>query len=263
MLCTINLWAAQKEIILATTTSVQETGFLDVLVEEFKKETGVVVKPIAVGTGQALEMGRRGDADILWVHSPEGEIKFVNEGYGINRITFLHNDFVLVGPKDDPAKIKEEKSTAEAFQKIAQNKSLFVSRADNSGTHKKENKIWQKSGTKPEKNFYIEAGQGMSATLRIANEKKAYTLSDRSTFLSLKKILDLEILSEGGPLLINYYSIILVNPEKFPKINYKMAKRFQEFLLSKRAKEIIENFGKDKFGQALFYYDYRKNDYND
>lgn len=271
-----------KNIILATTTSVQETGLLDVLIDTFHKKTGFTVKAIAVGTGQALQMGRTGEADILWVHSPADEEQFVAEGYGTNRTTFMHNDFVILGPKNDPAEVRGTKSAAEAFTRIAKAKALFVSRGDNSGTHKKEKTIWKEAGASPDKEAYIEVGQGMSQTIAVANEKQSYVLSDRSSYLSLKKSVDLAIVSEGDAALINRYSLILVNQGKFSKVNPVRDKTVKitngclwrpisngvnaygarilfDFLLSKDSKEIVENFGKEKFGQQLFFWDIREN----
>ncbi len=245
-----------RNIILATTTSVQDTGLLDVLVEAFQKKSGYIVKPIAVGTGHALQLGRQGEADILWVHSPGDEKQFVAEGYGIGRTTFMHNDFVILGPLADPAKIKGVAKASGAFGKIAVSNALFVSRGDNSGTHKKEKEIWEAAAVKPAKENYIEVGQGMAGTIGVANEKNAYCLADRSSYLSLKKSISLVIVSEGDPALINWYSLIVVNPDKFPKANAKGAKAFFDFLLSKQAKDIIVNFGKDKYGEQLFFYDY-------
>lgn len=242
-------------VILATTTSVQDTGLLDVLMQAFKDKTGLTVKAIAVGTGQAIKLGENGEADILWVHSPQDEEKFVKDGYGINRITFMHNDFVILGPKNEPAKVSGAKNAAEAFKKIAVAKALFVSRGDNSGTHKKEKKLWEKSGVVPKKDAYIEVGQGMTQTAMVANEKQAYALCDRSTYLSLKKMLNLVIVFEGSSDLINRYSLILVNPAKFPKVNAVGGRALFDFLLSPKSKNIIENFGKEQFGQQLFYWD--------
>lgn len=246
-----------KNIILATTTSVRDTGLLDVLTSAFQKRTGYTVKAIAVGTGQALQMGRLGEADLLWAHSPDDEKQFVAEGYGISRTTFMHNDFVVLGPETDPAKIKGAQSASDAFKRIAASGAFFVSRGDNSGTHKKEEKIWALAGgVKPINGNYIEAGQGMAAAVTIANEKNAYCLADRSSYLSLKKTIRLVILYEKGRELLNFYSLIPVNPDKFPKVNFKAAKVFFDFLLSAEAKDIIENFGKEKYGQQLFFYDY-------
>jgi len=244
-----------KTVILATTTSVQDTGLLDVLVGKFQKETKYIVKPIAVGTGQAIQLGRQGEADILWVHSPADEEQFVAEGYGTNRTTFMHNDFVILGPKNDPAKVMGAKSAAEAFKKIAGIKALFVSRGDNSGTHKKEKLMWKEAGVSPDKEAYIEVGQGMAQTIAVANEKRGYVLADRSSYLSLKKSIDLVIVSEGDEALINRYSLILVNPAKFTKVNSEGARALFDFLLSEDSERIVGNFGKEKFGQQLFFWD--------
>lgn len=250
--------AENKTVILATTTSVQDTGLLDLLVAGFQKKTGYTVKAIAVGTGQAIQLGRTGEADILWVHSPEDEIQFVKDGFGIERTTFMHNDFVVLGPKNDPAKVKGIKTAAAGFKKIAGAKVLFVSRGDNSGTHKKEKKLWQAAGVTPDKEYYIEVGQGMAATVRVADEKGAYCLADRASYLSLQKTLTLVILLEGDEALLNRYSLILVNQAKYPQVNAAGAKEFFDYLLSDDAKNIVENYGRDKFGQPLFYWDYRK-----
>lgn len=250
--------AENKTVILATTTSVQDTGLLDMLVDGFQKKSGYTVKAIAVGTGQAIQLGKDGEADILWVHSPEDELQFVNDGYGIERTTFMHNNFVILGPKIDAAKIRGIKTAATGLKKIVAAKALFVSRGDNSGTHKKERKLWRLSGVIPDKKYYIEVGQGMAATVRVASEKGAYCLADRSTYLSLQKSLELAILIEGDETLLNRYSLILVNPKKFPKVNTAGAKEFFAYLLSNNAKNIVENFGKEKFGQPLFYWDYIK-----
>lgn len=254
----LNCYAKENRIvILATTTSVQDTGLSDVLGEGFQKKTGYTLKTIAVGTGQALKMGQDGEADILWVHSPDDERKFVKEGYGTNRTTFMHNDFVILGPEADPAKVKGEKNAVDSFKKIAESKAIFVSRGDNSGTHKKEKVIWEKAGNPPDKETYIEVGQGMAATLRVADEKQGYVLCDRSSYLSLKDKIGLIILCEGDPLLANYYSLILVNSAKFPMVNAQGAKALFNFMLSGDSKAIIEDFGKDKFGQQLFFWDYK------
>jgi tungstate transport system substrate-binding protein len=241
---------------LATTTSVRDTGLLDVLDAEFQKDGKHTLQAIAVGSGQAMQLGKTGEADILWVHSPDDEKQFVAEGYGTDRTTFLHNDFVILGPEADPAKVKGSRKAADAFRKIAAAKALFVSRADQSGTHKKELKIWDAAKVKPAKEYYLEAGQGMAGTLSIAEEKKAYVLADRSTYMSMAKSLKLAVLSEGDDLLINRYSLILVNPAKFPKVNAAGARAYFDFVLSKPAKELIEKFGVEKYGKQLFFYDY-------
>ena len=254
--------APQSVVRLATTTSVRDTGLLDVLTDAFQKDGKHTLQAIAVGSGQAMQLGKTGEADILWVHSPDDEAQFVAEGYGTDRTTFLHNDFVLLAPASDPAKVKGTKKAAEAFAKIAAAKATFVSRADKSGTHKKELKLWDAAKVKPSAEFYIEAGQGMAGTLSIAKEKKAYVLADRSTYLAMEKNVGLEIVSEGDDALINRYSLILVNPAKFPKVNTEGAQAFFGFVLSAPAKELIEKFGVKKYGQQLFFYDYRiKSDY--
>jgi tungstate transport system substrate-binding protein len=248
--------APQNLVRLATTTSVRDTGLLDVLNETFQADGKYTLQAIAVGSGQAMQLGRSGEADILWVHSPDDEAKFTAEGYGTDRVTFLHNDFVILGPAADPAKVKGTKKAADAFKKIAAAKALFVSRADQSGTHKKELKVWGAAGVKPAGEFYLEAGQGMAGTLSIAEEKQAYALVDRSTYLSMKANLTLGIVSEGDEALINRYSLILANPEKFPKVNAAGARAYYDFVLSAPAKAVIEKFGVEKYGQQLFFYDY-------
>ena len=201
--------AQQKHIILATTTSTQDSGLLDVLIPIFEKKTGYFVKTIAVGSGQAMAIGQKGEADVLLVHSPDAEIKFVSQGYGINRRLIMHNDFIIVGPEKDPAGIKGIKSSVDSFKKIAKLNSLFISRGDNSGTHVKENVIWKESGIDPTKEkWYQQTGLGMGQTLNIASEKKAYTLADRGTYLALKKRLALGILVEGDSILLNIYHVI-------------------------------------------------------
>lgn len=249
--------AKNKTVILATTTSVQDTGLLDLLLAAFQKKTGYLVKAIAVGSGQAMQLGRTGEADLLWVHSPDDEKQFVEEGYGNSRTTFMHNDFVLLGPASDPARIKGEKKAADAFAKIAASGALFISRGDKSGTHKKELKLWDAAKAKPAAEKYVEAGQGMAAVVGMANEKEAYVLADRSTYLSLRKTISLQILCEGDEALLNRYSLILVSTDKFPKVNAEGAKAFFDFLLSKQTKKIVEKYGVDKYGKQLFFYDYK------
>lgn len=245
---------SSERLILATTTSTQDTGLLDYIIPMFEEETGIRVDVVAVGTGQALEMGKNGEADILLVHSKKSEEEFVAEGHGLERRDVMYNDFILVGPKDDPAKLKENypKDIVGAFKAIAENKAKFVSRGDDSGTHKKELSLWEETGITPEGDWYIEAGAGMGDVLTMANEELAYTLSDRGTYLSMKDNLDLEILVEGDDKLFNQYGIIPVNPEKNEKINAEGAQKFMEWILSDEIQEIIGKFGVDKYGQPLF-----------
>lgn len=249
--------AAPRELVrLATTTSVRDTGLLDALAAAFQEDGKYILQPIAVGSGQAMQLGKTGEADILWVHSPDDEKQFVEEGYGHNRTTFMHNDFVVLGPASDPAGVKGEKKAAAAFGKIAAAKALFVSRADNSGTHKKELKLWNAAKARPSGEFYLEAGQGMAATLSVANEKSAYCLADRSTYLAMKKNTGLVIVSEGDEVLINRYSLILVDAARFPKVNAAGARAFFDFVLSEQAQKMIEEYGVGKYGRPLFFFDH-------
>jgi tungstate transport system substrate-binding protein len=248
--------AQPKTIILATTTSTQDSGLLDVLLPIFEKKAGYFVKTIAVGSGQAMAMGQKGEADVLLVHSPEAEKKFISEGYGINRRLIMHNDFIILGPSEDPAKVKGTKSSSEVFKKIASTKTLFMSRGDNSGTHAKENAIWKVAGINPEgEKWYQQTGLGMGQTLNVAAEKKGYTLADRGTYLALKKNLGLDILVEGDAILLNIYHVIEVNPAKWPKVNVAGGKAFADFMVSKEVQNIIKTFGVDKFGSPLFFPD--------
>ncbi len=246
----------QKNIILATTTSTQDSGLLDVLIPVFEKETGYFVKTISVGSGQAMKMGEKGEADVLLVHSPDAEKAFVTQGFGINRMLVMHNDFVIVGPPSDPAKIKGMKTTQEALQAVAKAGAMFLSRGDNSGTHAKEKKLWKAAGIISEGQKWLQqTGLGMGQTLNVASEKKGYTLTDRATYLALKKNLGLDILVEGEPLLLNIYHVIEVNPAKWPKVNTAGAKAFAAFMVSKKTQEIIGKFGVDKYGAPLFFPD--------
>ena len=246
----------QKNLILATTTSTQDSGLLDVLIPVFEKKTGYFVKTIAVGSGQAMAMGQKGEADVLLVHSPAAEKKFMAEGSGVNRLIVMHNDYIVVGPPADPAGIKGAKSTPEAFKKIAAAGALFLSRGDNSGTNAKEKDIWKTAAINPEgQKWYQQTGLGMGQTLNVAAEKKGYTLADRGTWLSLQKNLGLTILMEGDPILLNVYHVIGVNPVKWPKVNADGAKAFSEFIVSAETQGIIRTFGVAKFGGPLFFPD--------
>lgn len=248
--------AQQKTVILATTTSTQDSGLLDVLIPMFEKQSGYFVKTIAVGSGQAMAMGQKGEADVLLVHSPAAEKKFVADGYGLNRRLIMHNDYIIVGSSEDSAKIKGTKPTSEAFKKIASAQALFLSRGDNSGTHAKEKDIWKASGLNPEgQKWYQQTGLGMGQTLNVANEKKGYTLADRGTYLSLKKNLQLDILVEGDAILLNIYHVIEVNPAKWPKVNVAGGKAFADFMVAKETQDAIKTYGVEKFGSALFFPD--------
>jgi len=248
--------AQEKTLILATTTSTQDTGLLDVLIPIFEKKTGYFVKTIAVGSGQAMTMGQKGEADVLLVHSPAAEKKFMEDGFGVSRRLVMHNDYIIAGPADDPAKIKGLKSAAEAFKKMAAAQALFVSRGDNSGTHAKEKDIWKVAGSKYEgEKWYQQTGLGMGQTLNVAAEKKGYTLTDRGTYLALAKTLKLDILVEGDAVLLNIYHVMEVNPQKWPKANITAAKAFADFMVSKETQDIIKTYGVDKYGSPLFFPD--------
>lgn len=248
--------AQQKNVILATTTSIQDCGLLDLLIPVFQKRTGYFVKTIAVGSGQAIAMGRKGEADVLLVHSPEEENQFMREGFGVNRRRVMHNDFMIVGPLDDPAKIQGMRAAAEAFRKMASSSRLFLSRGDHSGTHVKEKTIWSLSRINPEgEKWYQQTGLGMGQTLSIASEKRGYTLTDRGTYLALKKNLGLKVLVEGDPFLLNLYHVIEISPIKWSKVNSAGARAFVDFMVSKDAQEIIRTFGVDRFGAPLFFSD--------
>ncbi|HAQ06665.1 MAG TPA: tungsten ABC transporter substrate-binding protein [Bacillus bacterium] len=244
----------RTDLILATTTSTQDSGLLDVLVPEFEKNHNYNVKTIAVGTGQALEMGSRGEADVLLVHAPEAEQKIVDSGDAINRHRVMYNDFILIGPVEDPANINGFE-VQEALEQIFESKGIFVSRGDDSGTHKKELELWKKSSIDPSKlDQYLETGQGMGATLQIASEKRGYTLTDRSTFLAQKQNLkDSAILVEGDESLLNIYHVMQVNNEKHDKINAEGAKAFVEFMIDEEVQTLIQDFGVDKYGEPLFF----------
>jgi tungstate transport system substrate-binding protein len=244
---------APPSVTLATTTSTQDSGLLDVLVPTFRAQTGIEVKLVAVGTGQALELGRRGDADVLLVHDPAAERRFVDEGFGIDRRPVMENDFVLAGPPQDPAGVRGQASAAEAFARIARAAAAFVSRGDESGTHAREKAVWRQAGIEPNGDWYVRAGTGMGQVLRMASEKRAYTLSDRGTFLAQRPGLDLVVLAEGDPLLVNPYSVILVNPGRHPHVHGEAARQFADFLLAPETQKAIGEFGKDRFGEPLFF----------
>lgn len=253
---------ANPNIILATTTSTQDSGLLDVLIPLFQEQTGYTVQTIAVGSGQAMQMGQEGNADVLLVHSPSAEKTFMTDGWGKDRALVMHNDFILVGPAADPAKVKGM-GPADAFKAIAVAEAPFVARADKSGTSTKELGIWAKTDVDPataKPAWYIETGQGMGASLTIASEKGAYILTDRATYLASKASLQLEILVEGNKTLLNVYHVITVNTEKWPKVNYDGATAFLNFMIDPATQEIIAQFGVEKYGQPLFFPDADKTD---
>jgi tungstate transport system substrate-binding protein len=257
--------AAQKDarnVILATTTSTQDSGLLDVLIPLFEQETGYVVKTLSVGSGQAMAMGRRGEADVLLVHSPADERKLVEDGIAVDRRLVMHNDFVLLGPPGDPAGIKGSKTSRDALKKIAGSRALFVSRGDGSGTHSKEKALWKAAEIEPEgQPWYQQTGLGMGDTLNVTSEKAGYTLADRGTYLARNKArpLALEVLVEGEPLLLNVYHVIEVSAARWPKVNAKGAKAFADFIVSRKAQDVIARFGVDRVGSPLFVPDAGKN----
>jgi len=244
--------APKARLVLATTTSTQDSGLLDYLLPDFESKFNCKVDVIAQGSGQAIKTGQDGNCDVLLIHSRAAEDKFVADGDGINRLDVMYNDFVIVGPPSDPAGIKGLKDAAAALTKIAQRQAKFISRGDESGTHVKEKGIWQKAGITPKGAWYVSAGQGMGAVLVMANEQQAYTLADRGTYLAQRNKLDLVILVEGDKALFNPYGVIAVNPAKHPGVNAELAAKFQEWLTSVETQEKIAEFGKAEFGQSLF-----------
>src|SRR5262245_37362708 len=243
--------AQSNIVILSTTTSTQDSGLLDVLVPMFEKKSGLTVKTISVGTGQALALAARGEADVTLAHAPSVEKKYVEEGKMRNRRLVMYNDFVIVGPEDDPAKIKGLPA-AEALRRIAEGRARFVSRGDKSGTHVLEQALWKRAGVEPEGPWYIESGQGMGATLGIANDRRAYTLTDRGTWLAFAKRISLPILVEKDRPLLNIYSVMEVNPENGPRVNAAGGKAFADFMVAPETQAVIRTFGVEKFGQPLF-----------
>ena len=246
------LVAAPRPVTLSTTTSVQDTGLLDALLPDFERQTGIDVKVIAVGTGQALELARRGDADVALVHAPDLEREFIRQGHSAGHWRLMFNYFVIVGPAKDPAKVGSASTAAQAMKRIADAKAPFVSRGDKSGTNQKELALWKAAKVKPAGDWYIEAGSGMGATLRLADEKDAYTLSDIGTYLSQKSRLRLVVLYEEGGDLLNQYSLMAVSPTKHPSVNYEGGMRLIRYFLAPATLKRIAAFGVDRFGQPLF-----------
>ncbi len=245
---------AETRIRMASTTSTQNSGLFDYLLPLFEKKTGIKIDVVAVGTGASIEIGKRGDADVVFVHAREQELKAVEEGFFVNRHDVMYNDFVVIGPTNDPAKVKGIKSTADAFKQIAGSGSSFVSRGDKSGTHTMELSLWKKAGIEPAaQKWYLEVGQGMEKTQRVADEKRAYTLTDRGTWLATKDKdkLDMVVVLEGDPGLFNQYGVMAVNPEKHKHVKYKEAMEFVNWIISKDGQAAVASF-KDKNGNALF-----------
>jgi tungstate transport system substrate-binding protein len=239
---------AKGRMILATTTSTQDSGLLDELVPSFEDQSQCSVKTVAVGSGEALELGERGDADVLLVHSPEAEEEYMDGGHGVSRTAVMHNDYIVVGPLDDPAGIKGMRSAADAFTEISNAEASFSSRADESGTNTKELSLWEAAGIEPKGSWYIETGQGMGETLTIASQKQAYTLSDRGTYLAMDNT-DLDLLVEGGKDLLNPYHVIVVDGEG---VNDACAQEFSDWIVSPKTQDEIRRFGVAEFGEPLF-----------
>jgi len=259
---------ANREIIMASTTSTRDSGLMDVLIPIFEQQTGYTIKPIYVGSGAAMTMGQQGNADVLLVHSPAAEVTFMDGGYGVNRRLVMHNDFIIVGPPSDPAGIRGMNSAVDALTKIADAKINFYSRGDKSGTDALEKSLWKKIGIDVQDNsttnpsWYIEGGTGtgMLDLLRIASEKGGYTITDRSTYLANHDVLSLDILVQGDPVLLNVYHVIQVNPEKFSNVNAAGAQAFSDFMVSPDTQAIIAQYGIDKYGEPLFFADAGKSE---
>jgi tungstate transport system substrate-binding protein len=244
-------------VLLASTIGPVDAGIVSVLEDEFEKETGIRVRHVGAGTGAALNIARQGNVDLVLVHAKSLEEQFIAEGYGTERIPLMYNDFVIVGPADDPAGIKGLASATDSLQRIAQKGVLFISRGDKSGTHVAEMELWAKAGLKPAGPWYVvyeKGAEGNAPTLRYTDQKKAYTVIDRATYLSLKKDIGLAVLVEGDEALLNYISLIPVNPQKFPRVNAADTMTFVAWLTSpEKGQKIIRDFGKDKYGSPLFF----------
>ena len=248
---------AKQELTLATTTSTADTGLLEAILPAFERANNVKVKVIAVGTGQAIQIGERGDADVLLVHARDKEDKFMADGHGDLRKDVMYNDFVILGPEADPAGVKGTKDVVEAFTKIASSKATFVSRGDESGTHTKEKEVWSKAGLKPapDDKWYLSSGQGMGGTITMAEEKLGYTISDRGTYLAWKDKTRLAVVVEGDAALFNPYGVIAVSTAKHPTVKHDLALKFIEYVTSLETQKAIGEYGKEKYGQNLFFPD--------
>jgi tungstate transport system substrate-binding protein len=253
LVCLVAPVAAQSRVvILSTTTSTQDSGLLDVLVPMFERKTGSTVRTIAVGTGQALALAARGEADVTLAHAPDVERRYVAEGKLLNRRLVMYNDLVVVGPEADPARIRGEKSAVAALRRIADARARFVSRGDGSGTNLLELKLWRLAGLTPARSWYIESGQGMGATLGLAADRRAYTLADRATYLAFGRRVALRVMVEGDRRLLNIYSVLEVDPANGPRVNAAGGRAFAEFILSAEIQQVIRGFGVEKFGQPMF-----------
>lgn len=252
-------WGADRnprEIRLASTIGPIDAGIIGALEEAYVRRTGVRVAHVGAGTGKALELARTGDFDLVMVHARALEDRFVAEGYGIDRRDIMYNDFVILGPASDPAGIRGERSAAAAMAKIAKARALFVTRGDNSGTHVKEQEIWGASGVMPSGDWYVvweKGATGNAATTRYADERQAYLLMDRATYLTVKKDIRLQVLVEGGRDLLNFIAVIRVNPSRFPQVSAAPAKAFVDWLVSDEAQRLIQGFGVDRYGEPLFF----------
>lgn len=256
------LAAQSRDVLLATTTSTRDAGLLDSLLPVFQRQSGYHVKVIAVGSGQALELGRRGDADVVLAHAPEAERVLVDSGYFVSRRLVMHNDFLIIGPSADPAGLRGMTEAVAAVRRLAEQRAVFVSRGDQSGTHKLEQKLWRLSGVAPPGagGWYIESGHGMGETLQMSDEKRAYTITDRATYLAWRDRVQLEPLVEGDPVLYNVYHVLEVNPQNAPRIHAAGGKAFADFLVAPATQALIGEFGKRRFGQSLFVPDADKPD---
>jgi tungstate transport system substrate-binding protein len=244
---------AQTHLKMSTTTSTENSGLLTVLLPPFEKANNVKVDVISVGTGKALKLGENGDVDVVLVHARKAEDKFVAGGFGVDRKDVMHNDFVIVGPKSDPEKLKEAKTAVDAFKRLAEGKAEFISRGDDSGTHKKEKALWKAAGIKPAGKWYVEAGQGMGAVLQMAFNKQAYALTDRGTLIAYEGKIDLPIVFQGDKGLFNPYGVMAVNPKKHPKAQYDLAKKFIDYITGPEGQKIIADYKKN--GKQLFFPD--------
>ncbi len=245
--------AGPQTLTLATTTSTRDSGLLEVLLPMFREQTGIEVKVIAVGSGQALELGRRGDADVLLTHAPEAEDQFVKDGFAKERIPVFHNDFIVIGPSGGPLHKRPVDSLNNALQRIASDNLLFVSRGDDSGTHRKEQELWKTVAIEPDFSNYLSAGSGMAQTLRIAQEKQGYTLTDRGTFLVLRSELSLQVVIEGDLRMLNPYAVMAIDPARHSHVHAEAADRFIRFLRQTSTRQTISKFGRMEYGQSLFF----------